>query len=225
MPQPTATEPYIQMQAPDGRLYVIRVDRHHDHTTITVVSHMHTTLDRAFPGDAEADAYLAFLQAEVEAGSQTWLIEERAAVLTSASAALDTIDAELVDSLNADMDERAAQRAEQRAAEQAAVARILATTPDHRVERRNARTANAAVFRPTKGNVHARPLTPAMRSLAAQHRGGIVRLRAGTDWRLLRGIVARGHGTVHEADGYRITAVRLNARGMAVAEQQGQAAA
>ena len=64
-----------------------------------------------------------------------------------------------------------------------------------------------------------------MHALAAQHRDGIVRLPAGCDWRLLRGIVDRHHGIVHQASGYRITAVRLNQRGLNAAAHTGERAA
>lgn len=117
---------YRDMTAPDGRhVLTIRVDRHHDHTAILVVTPMDTSLDRAFPTTAEADAYLAFLAEQVSGNVPLWQIEHNAGVLTSTSAALDHIDIELIDAVNEAMDQVDAERAAQREIEQAAVADIV----------------------------------------------------------------------------------------------------
>jgi hypothetical protein len=113
------------MHAPDGRRVLhLRVDRHHDHTAITVVTPFDTTLDRAMP-DAEADAYLAFLATEVESGTRLWMLEQRAGAWTSAMAVADQAEQDLIDAVNATLDQAAADLTAHHAAEQARVADIV----------------------------------------------------------------------------------------------------
>ena len=117
---------YRDLTAPDGRhVLVIRVDRHHTHTAVIVVTPMNTSLDRGFPTEAEVDAYLAFLDEQVTANVPLWQIEHNAAVLTSTSAALDHIDTELIAAVNKVMDEARAELVDEREQEQDKVADIV----------------------------------------------------------------------------------------------------
>ena len=108
--QTTSTTPeYRDMTAPDGRhVLAIRIDRHHTHTAVTVITPMDADLNRSFPTEAEADAYLTFLNGQVAENTPLWQIEHNAAVLTSTSAALDHIDVELIVAVNAAIDGRIA---------------------------------------------------------------------------------------------------------------------
>ncbi|MEU4558412.1 hypothetical protein AB0F72_08480 [Actinoplanes sp. NPDC023936] len=201
----------------------------HDGISIQVFAgpHRQATLSATFVHELREQAitWYRHIRDAALAYKPIWLIEAEVSALIDAAQAVGA-DAELAASLAADHDTRQAEIRAHHRQEQAAAARIMAGPDDYRAARRAARNRiDPAVFQPTKSNVHCKPLTPAMRNLAARHRDGIVRLPAGVDWRLLRGIVRRGHGAVHEADRYRITAVRLNGRGLAVAEKQGQVAA
>jgi hypothetical protein len=202
------TPEYRDMIAPDGRHVLhLRVDRHHDHTAILVVTPMDTSLDRAFPTTAEADTYLGFLNEQVAGNVPLWQIEHNAGVLTSTSAALDHIDHELIDAVNeamdqADLDRQAA--TEQRvAAEQAAIRGIV---PAHPVT-------------PTRSRVHTQQPTPAELARMRAHHNGRVVCDQGQPWTLLRGIVRRRYADPNRVEYWpgtrKIRAVWLNQRGWA----------
>nr|WP_221374514.1 hypothetical protein [Actinoplanes polyasparticus] len=87
---------YVDFTSPTGsRLIHARIDRHHDGVAITV-AHVEE-LDRTFATPAAADAYLNFLQAEVEQGTTLYDIVQAAGVLTSAAAVFDELAAEVLD--------------------------------------------------------------------------------------------------------------------------------
>lgn len=221
---------YYDYYSPTGaRVLHIRVDRHHDHTAVTVVSPWDTTLDRAFPAQAEADAYLDFLRTEVEAGSQVWLIEERAGVLTSASAALDHFEQDLIDGINASMD--TVQDRHHTAHERARnirdeVQASQAQTGDRYGMRKQA-PANARTVqpRPTMAGAHLTPETPAQIEAARQHRDGVVYPGNGITRPTLNALARKGYGTVRYAGARKqIVALDLNGRGLALGEQKEMAA-
>lgn len=89
------TTNYVDFYSPTGaRLIHARIDDHGTHTAVTVA---HTDLlDRTFRSEREADRYLAFLQAEVEAGTPMWQIEQRAGALTTAAAVFDQLADEVL---------------------------------------------------------------------------------------------------------------------------------
>lgn len=169
---------------------------------------------------AQAKTWYRTIRDAALAGTPVWLIEAQVSALIDAVQAVGP-DAKLAAAVNATMDAVQADLEADTARQQAAVADIV---NGPRTGWRNLRHEFRQV-RPTRTNTHVQPLTPAMRRLARQHNNGIVRLPAGTDWRILAGIADRGHGTVHEARGYRVTAVRLNQRGLAVAAQTEERAA
>jgi hypothetical protein len=134
---------YRDMTAPDGRHVLhLRVDRHHTHTAVTVITPMDTSLDRAFPTTAETDAYLAFLDEQVASNTPLWQIEHNAGVLTSTVAALDSIDVELIAAVNEVMDRAAADTIAEREQERASVADIVNGPRDgwHRMRQATTRT-------------------------------------------------------------------------------------
>jgi hypothetical protein len=220
---------YRDMHAADGRRVLhVRIDRHHDHTAITVVTPFDTTLDRAMP-DAEADAYLAFLAAEVESGTRLWTLEQRAGAWTSAMAVADQAEQDLIDAVNASIDNTLTKQA----SEQPAVS--VQPTNWHRLRSdiaegsRRTRVKNQALgrrIRLTRTNVHTKPLTGPMLDLIRHHRGGVVTTRPGQSWTVLRGIYERVGGEPTYRPGTRIiTSLRLNERGMAIANNSEEIAA
>ncbi len=187
---------------------------------VSLVFTHHPILNKQFTNLDQARAYLQFLKDEAAAGTELWLIIERAGAWTSAQAAADQAEADMLDGIAANLDARTAQLDADTAREQAAVADIVNGPRTWNTLRQQYRPV-----RPTRTNTHLKPLTPAMRNLAAQHRDGVVRLPAGCDWRVLAGIADRGHGQVVEKRGYKVTAVRLNGRGFTAINQPQESAA
>lgn len=219
----TATTEYRDMTAPGGRHVLhLRVDRHHDHTAVTVIIPMDTSLDRAFPTQAETDAYLAFLTDQVSSNTPLWQIEHNAGVLTSTSAALDHIDVDLIAAVNEVMDQAAADTIAQRQQEQAAVADIV-DGPRDGWRRMRAEIAVRQI-RPTRTNVHTQMPTPAQLDRMRAHHNGVVTVDQGQPWTLLDAIVQRGHADptsiVYWPGTQKIRSVRLNGRGWAAIGQQ-----
>jgi hypothetical protein len=230
----TTANLYREMTAPDGRLLIVRVDEHHDHTAVTVVSHMNTSLDRAMPHQ-EADAYLAFLEQEWATGIQMWLLEEQAGILTTVSAALDRFETAMVAELNTVLDATDArlEAGAEAQREKAGVADIMADTKQAGgwTGARTAAKNNTLgrQIRPTKTNVHVKPPTPAQLDRMRRHHNGRVTAGDGQSWLLLDGIVQRGladRNTVEYWPGTnKIRAVRLNQRGWTAIGQHEQVAA
>jgi hypothetical protein len=154
-----------------------------------------------------------------------WQIEAQVSCLIDAAQAAGGADAELADAILATLDERRVQDAAKLDAEQAAVADIVNGPRDgwHR-----ART-EARRIRPTRGRVHTLPPTPAQLDRMRAHHNGIVTVDQGQPWKLLDGIVQRGHADptsiVYWPGTQKIRSVRLNARGWnAIGQQNGVAA-
>jgi hypothetical protein len=81
-------------------------------------------------------------------------------------------------------------------------------------------------IRPTRTNVHTKPLTGPMLDLIRNHCGGVVTTRPGQSWTVLRGIYECIGGTPTSRPGTHImTALRLNERGMAIAQTSEEIAA
>ncbi|MGX6604800.1 hypothetical protein ACWKSP_22130 [Micromonosporaceae bacterium Da 78-11] len=221
---------YLDCHSPTGaRVLNIRIDRHWDGIAV-IVNSGRTTLDRQFPTLDEANAYLDFLDQAVTAGQPVWQIEAGAGALTSAAAVL-ADEAELIDSLNTDLD--AADQARRVEADRlsTAVAEIVADAdPNWRANLRKQVIADAAqrntlaTFVPTRTRVHLKPLTPAELDLIRNHQQGTVRCHPGQAWTVLRAIVRRGYGAPVYGTGRRIVAVELNGRGLNAAQQNGVAA-
>ena len=77
----------------------------------------------------------------------------------------------------------------------------------------------------TKTRVSSQPRTPAQLDRIRQHQAGIVTRAPGQPWVLLKGLVDRGLGQPHEVAGrHAIVSVRLNHRGLQLAELKESAA-
>jgi hypothetical protein len=200
-------------------LFVVLVQLFTDHVSL-VFTH-HPVLNRAMPTRDGAD-YLRMVIREAKAGTPVWQIEDRAGHWTTAQAVADQAEQDMYDGINANLDQTQA-----RLDDATVEARQIAADTKASIARTggwNALRHQYRPVRPTRTNTHLNPLTPAMRNLAAQHRDGVVRLPAGCDWRVLAGIADRGHAEVIEKRGYKVTAVRLNGRGLnAITEASGVA--
>lgn len=193
-----------------------------DGTAISLTFTHHSILNRQLP-IAEARGYLAFLKAEAAAGTQMWLLIERAGMWTSAAAVADQAEQDMIDGIAANLD-----HTEQRLNETVDVSDIL-----DGITRtggwRGARKANQPRIRPTRTNTHLKPPTPAQLDRMRQHHNGVVTCGYGQPWTLLDGIVQRGHAdrasVMYWPGTRKIRSVRLNGRGWAAIGQTGQVAA
>lgn len=196
---------------------------------VSLVFTHHDILNRTFTNLDEGRAYLRFLKAEVSAGTPLWLIVERAGAWTSAAAVVDDAEQALIDAINATLDERHAQDSAKLADQQARVADIVNGPRTGWNAARNAANNTAGRrIRPTRTNVHTQPPTPAQLDRMHQHRNGVVTAGDRQSWTVLRGIVDRGHATVHAywPGTRKIRSVRLNRRGwQAIGQYNGQVAA
>lgn len=149
-------------------------------------------------------------------GTPTWQIEAQMSALIDAAQAVGA-DKELIAAVNATMDQAAAQRDASVLVQD--VRDIVGDGQGWTALRQQARRDFS------KGRVHRQPPTPAQFDRMRQHRNGIVTRADGQPWVLLRAIVRRGYGDIDEVHGRHIIAsVRLNARGLAYAEQERVAA-
>ncbi len=194
-----------------GPLHV-RIDRHDEGVTITVARH--DILNRQFTNLAEGRQYLALLRDLATAGKPMWLIESAAGAWTSAAAVVDDADQELIDSINTTMDNGQPQPVD--------VSDIVDDMPVGG-SWAALRQQNRRDF--TRTRVHTQPPTPAQLDRIRQHVDGVVTRAPGQPWVLLRGIVDRRLGVAHEQTGQRITSVRLNHRGLALAQTREEIAA
>lgn len=163
-------------------------------------------------------------------GQPVWLIEASVSALIDATQATGA-DAELIAAVNATMDAAVDSRKVESTRLNADVQAITADAdPNWRANLR-AQIAQAAKARNTPADftrtrVHCKPPTTAELDRIRAHRNGIVTTAPGQPWTLLRAIVRRQLGEVHEVHGRNVIAsVRLNARGMALAEQNTEIAA
>jgi hypothetical protein len=92
----TSTVEYVDL----GRLN-IRIDRHWDCTSVIVT--YHDGLNRAFPTNAEADAYVEFLKTIEAQRLPIYVIEEQAGVWTSAAAVVDQAEQDMLDGIAANL--------------------------------------------------------------------------------------------------------------------------
>lgn len=205
----------LDLRTADGSLVLtVQVDRHHEGVSITALHH--PALDRTFTNDrlGEGRAYLQFLYDEARKGTQVFLIEAQAGALTSAVAVLDQAEQAMIEGIRANMDAMQPQPV---------------TVPDldqgeGYAERRKARE-QAARFA-TRSQVHLQPPTEAELGRIRAHVHGIVTCAPGQSWTLLRAIVRRNLGDIHEVHGRHVIAsVRLNQRGLQLAGEQIGAAA
>lgn len=67
----------------------------------------------------------------------------------------------------------------------------------------------------SRSNVERQPLTPAQKRIAAGHTNGIIRAGKGVGWLSLRSMVRKGYADILTQVGQKITAIRLNERGIA----------
>jgi hypothetical protein len=159
----------------------------------------------------QAEAWFTHIRAAARAGQPVWQIEAGISALIDAAQATGGADADLAASINATLD--AAER------KPVDVSDILDTPAESwDAFRRNTRRD----FSRTR--VSSQPPTPAQLDRIRQHHDGIVTRASGQPWLLLQGIVDRRLGVAHEQTGQRVTSVRLNSRGLALAEQKELAA-
>lgn len=211
----TSTTDYTDMHNPVGaRVLMVRVDRHDTHTSVIVVSPFGTSLDRQFARHAEADAYLAFLQAEVTRGARVYEVEQTAGACTSAAAVYDELERDLIDSINVDLDAAQAARDQAAAELMADVKAILNAAPASLDAYRQAKPKTG-----TEGRVHTKPLTAAELGRIRAHNQGVVTLLPGQTWLVLRGIHRRIGGEPTYKPGTRriIQSLKLTAAQLAEA--------
>lgn len=229
----TLTRPYMNIyRAPDSdglrALLLVVLLQVIDGTAISLTFANHSILNRLLP-EAEARAYLEFLKAEAAAGTGMHLLIERAGMFTSAMAAADDAEQDLIDRLNASLDQDHADLTARMSAQVEQVADIVTGPRTGWTGIRTAAKNQALGFRrirPTRTGVHVKPLTGPMLDLIRNHRAGVVTTRPGQSWTVLRGIVERGYGKPVYRPGTRIiTAARLNERGLAVAKTSEEIAA
>lgn len=204
--------PDMQTGERGGR--VLHVVIHHHGTHIGLVFTDHGNLNRALPVD-EARAYLADIKREAKSGTAVWAIEQLAGAWTSAAAIVDAAEQDMVTGINATLDAAQPKPID--------VSDILADMP--RAGSWNAlKQANRRDYSRTR--VSSKEPTAAELDRIRAHRDGIVTTAPGQPWTLLRAIVRRELGDIHEVHGRHVIAsVRLNARGMAlVGEHIGEAA-
>ncbi|GGN39057.1 hypothetical protein FHR83_006806 [Actinoplanes campanulatus] len=175
---------------------------------------------------AEAIAWYRTIRDAALARTPIWQIEAQVACLIAAAQAAGGADAELAADINAVLDQATATMRAELAADQAAVADIMADSKrtggwtGARTNAKNAALHPERRIRPTRTNVHVKPLTPAMLDLICHHRNGVVTTRPGQSWTVLRGIYERVGGTPTYRPGTRIIAsLRLNERGLSAADQ------
>lgn len=206
----------LDLRTADGALVLtVQVDRHHEGVSITALHH--SALDRTFTNDRldEGRTYLQFLYDEARKGTQVFLIEAQAGALTSAAAVLDQAEQDMVDGIRANMDAMQPKPVD--------VSDIV-QGDGYQAERKKARE-QAARFA-TRSQVHLQPPTEAELGRIRAHVHGIVTCAPGQNWTLLRAIVRRNLGDIHEVHGRHVIAsVRLNARGLQLAGEQIGAAA
>ena len=202
---------------------VVRVDMHHNGVSITVVEPTRTTLDRAFTDLEQGRAYLTYLRDSAKAGQPAWLIEAGAGALTSTTAIVDDAEQALIDAINTDLDADVADRVAEN--NQLMADRDTILNGDSWYAERQAARRQAAL-RNTSTRAHLKPPTPTELARMRAHQDGIVTTAPGQPWTLLQAIVRRGLAVEHEVYGRHVLkSVRLNQRGMAVADDRGEAAA
>lgn len=209
---------------PGEIVFVVRVSLFTD--GVGLVFDRHDILNRGLPV-AEGRAYLEFLQAEAAAGTDVWLIIERAGMWTTAAAIVDDAEQALVEQVNATMD--AATPTGIDVSDILADIAAKAPNEDWRYQTRK-RVVEAAQQQQvrrdfTRTRVHCQPLTAAELDLIRNHRNGRVTTKRGQSWTVLRAIVRRGYGEPVYGRGTRIIAVQLNQRGLNAAQTVSERAA
>jgi hypothetical protein len=190
-------------------------------------------LCRTFTDRAHAIGYYRLLRDAATAGKRIYqIVAEAAALVEMMGIDNARTEQEIAEALNAEVD---AHRAEVLAVHNAVVqtvAEVMAGTAQiggwHGAREAARKTVQAAprIIHPTRTRVHCKPLTGVELDLIRQHRDRVVTTRPGQSWTVLRAIERRGYGTPTYRPGTRIIAsIRLNARGYALAGQQGGVAA
>jgi hypothetical protein len=191
----------------------IRIDRHHEGVSINVTNQ--PALDRSFTNLDEGRDYLALLRDEANKGTAIWAIEQLAGAWTSAAAIVDQAEQDMVTDINATMD--AGQPA---AVDVSDILAGMSPAGSWTALRQNTRRDYS------RTRVSSKEPTAAELDRIRAHQGGIVTTAPGQPWTLLRAIVRRELGDIHEVHGRHVIAsVRLNARGMALVEQGQEMAA
>jgi hypothetical protein len=179
---------------------------------------------------AGAIAWYRTIRDAALASTPVWQIEAQVACLIDAAQAAGGADAELADAILATLGVRHAEDAAKLAAEQVRVADIVNGPRNGWMSARTAAKNNLLRLerriRPTRTNVHTKPITGPMLDLIRHHRSGVVTTRPGQSWTVLRGIYERIGGTPTYRPGTHImTALRLNERGIAIAQTSEEIAA
>ena len=192
-------------RAPDGRtVFHILIDVHPEGSSVQVSGH--PTLDRQFTCWQQRNNYLRLLRDEAHKGTPVWQIEHMAGALTSAAAIVDDAEQDLVDRINADLDEQRAKREQDMQAVQQLVEDALG--PDraqHATWRDHTRKQVTSQANATQGR-YARqvktPLTGAdaelsttqLRALTLADINGEIRVQPGVAVTTLQSLARKGLG-------------------------------
>lgn len=169
---------------PGDLLFVVLVSMFTTHVSLTFAGHH--ILNKALPV-AEARAYLQYLMDEAAAGTQMWLLIERAGHWTTAMAMVDQAERDLIDSINQTLDAVTADRDTTQLTEDAQ--QIVGDGQGWNAFKQQARRDF------TRTRVNTQPPTRAMLDLIRTHQGGVVKARPGQTWAVLKGLYARIGGT------------------------------
>jgi hypothetical protein len=198
--------------------------------TTTAGGSYNSLLSRTFTHDQTqaARVFYGHIRDCATAGKSTWQIEAEVAALIEMEQAVDV--EQIAEAINAEVDAHHAEVTAVHNQTVASVAEVMAGTAQTGgwYGARNTAQQTATPLRtvhPTRTRVHCKPPTPAELDLIRAHRGGVVTTRPGQSWTVLRAIERRGLGQPVYQPGTRIIAsLRLNARGLALADVQAVAA-